>query len=100
MDNITRDKNGRELKVGDVLKVYHFTARMHHKKHYMYKQIVGLRLLGGFNLTPKVEYFDVSHLNLSGADNYTISKNEGALPEYEIVQGLDDLDARKKEQQP
>ena len=83
----TCDKNMRPLRVGDVLKVYHFTGARR-KKHYMYKQIVGTRMLGGLN-GPKVEYFDVSHLNMGRDDGYTIGMDEGVLHDYEIVQGLD-----------
>jgi hypothetical protein len=34
------DKTGREIMVGDVLKVYHFTAALRRKKHYMYKHVI------------------------------------------------------------
>lgn len=34
-----RDKNGRECRVGDLLKVFHFTGARR-KKHYMYKLIM------------------------------------------------------------
>jgi len=89
----TCDKNMRPLRVGDVLKVYHFTGARR-KKHYMYKQIVGTRWLGGAKLrdgstVPMVEYFDVSHLNMGRDDGYTIGMDEGVLHDYEIVQGLD-----------
>lgn len=84
----TCDKNMRPLRVGDVLKVYHFTGARR-KKHYMYKQIVGTRMLGGLDGRPKVEYFDVSHLNMGEDENYTIGMDEGVLSDYEIVQGVD-----------
>ncbi len=88
----TRDKNGREFQVGDVLRVYHFTAALRRKKHFMYKQIVGIRVLGKNN-TP---YFDVSHLSMNEDQNYLIGKAEGLLTDYEIVQGLDDIHVRPK----
>lgn len=83
----TCDKNMRPFRVGDVLKLYHFTGARK-KKYYMYKQIVGTRWLGGV-LGPEVEYFDVSHLNMGQDGNYTIGMNLGVLHDYEIVQGLD-----------
>lgn len=92
---ITCDKHGREIKIGDVLKVYHFTGSRR-KKHYMYKQVVGERLLGGLGGKPKVPYFDVSHLDMNHDENYTIHKHEGVLRDYEILQGLDDIECRPK----
>lgn len=84
----TCDKHGRELAVGDVLKVFHFIGARG-KRQYMYKQIVGTRLLGGLGGKPKVPYFDVSHLNMDGGkENYTISKTEGILSDCEILQSL------------
>jgi hypothetical protein len=92
---ITCDKHRREIKVGDVLKVYHFTGARR-KRYYMYKQVIGERLLGGLGGKPKVPYFDVSHLNMDHKENYTIHKHEGIKPEYEILQGLDDIEDRPK----
>ena len=43
-----------------------------------------------------MDYFDVSHLNLSNSENYYIGKHEGILREYEIIQGLDDMKDRPK----
>jgi len=90
----TCDKNRRPFRVGDVLKVYHYTAAQRREKVYMYKQIVGLRALGGAKLKdgstiPMTDYFDVSHLKLDEDRNYTIGMNEGQLNDYEIVQGTD-----------
>lgn len=95
MPATTRDMHGREIAVGDVLKVFHFTGARR-KRHFMFKQVVGERLLGGLNGSPKVPYFDVSHLNLSNDENYTIGKYEGRLIDYEIVQGLDFFEDRPK----
>ena len=92
----TRDKHGRAMKEGDVLKVFHFIGARR-KRYFMYKQIVGTRLRGGLNGAPKVHYFDVSHLNMDGGnDNYTIGTAEGVLSDYEILQGLDDIESRPK----
>jgi len=92
----TRDKHGSAMKVGDVLKVFHFTGARR-KRYFMYQQIVGARMLGGFGGKPKVPYFDVSHLNMDGGkENYTIGTAEGVLSDYEILQGLDDIESRPK----
>lgn len=90
----TCDKNRRPLMVGDVLKVYHYTAAQRREKVYMYKQIVGLRALGGAKLkdgstVPMIDYFEVSHLDLGEDGNYHIGMNEGRLDDYEIIQGVD-----------
>lgn len=92
----TRDKYGREFKVGDVLKVFHFIGK-HGKKRFMYKQIVGFRKLGGLGGSSKKNYFDVCHLNMSDKENYHIGKDQGVLTDYEILQGLDDIDTRPKQ---
>jgi len=92
----TRDKHGRVMMVGDLLKVFHFIGAQR-KRYYMYKRIVGIRMLGGLGGKPKVHYFDVSHLNMDGGkENYTIGMAEGVLPDYEILQGLDDIEDRPK----
>lgn len=91
----TCDKNRRPIMVGDVLKVFHFVGARR-KRHYMYKQVVGERSLGGYAGTEKVPHFDVSHLDLSGSGNYKIGKEQGVLEDYEILQGLDDIEGRAK----
>lgn len=54
------DKFGRKIIVGDVLKVYHFTAALRRKRHYMYKQVVDRRRL------PKgLEVLVINHLDLN-----------------------------------
>lgn len=37
-----RDIKGREIKAGDLLKVYHFTAARRRNKVYMYKLVCGV----------------------------------------------------------
>ena len=76
------DKTGREIMVGDVLKVYHFTAAVRRKKHYMYKQVVDYDTFR--DGTP---YLKVSHLDMT-ADSYTIICDGAHLPDYEIVQSV------------
>lgn len=88
----TCDKNCRPIRVGDVLKVFHFTGARR-KKHFMYKQVTGTELLGGHGGRPKVLYFFVSHLNLNpesdnGDDGYWLGLHEGRLEKYEIVQSV------------
>lgn len=80
---VVRDKTGREIKQGDVLKVYHFTGARG-KRHYMYKQVVEERWLGkGENA-----YWFVSHLDQTD-DGYHIIKDGSVLRDYEIVQSID-----------
>lgn len=86
----TCDKNLIPLRVGDVLKVFHFTGARR-KKHYMYKQVTRTQWLGGYGGRPKVLYFFVSHLSLkpesvNGDGGYWLGMNEGMKSDYEIVQ--------------
>jgi len=83
MINVTRDKNGREIKLGDILKVYHFTADQRRKKHYMYKQVVNDNYYGRLKL---------NHLTLRHDDYYTMKKDLGVCKDYEIVQSCGDCD--------
>lgn len=77
------DKNGREIMLGDILKVYHFTAALRRKKHYMYKQVmIADRFRDG---TP---IFRVGHLDLTD-DFYTIVCDGNRLSDYEIIQSID-----------
>ena len=88
----TCDKNLRPIRVGDVLKVFHFTGARR-KKHFMYKQVTRTQWLGGDGGEPKVLYFFVSHLSLKpecvdGDGGYWLGMNEGQLEDYEIVQSV------------
>lgn len=76
------DKKRIPMKVGDVLKVFHFTAALRRKKYYMYKQIIGIMELrsGGHN-------FVLSHLHL-GQGTYGLSVNGAVMGDYEIVQSV------------
>lgn len=94
MGNITKDKNNKPIMVGDVLKVFHFIGARR-KKYYMYKHVIGFKQLGGLGGKPKVDYFEVSHLNMNDIENYHIHLHEGILLDYEIVQGLDDIEDRQ-----
>lgn len=70
------DKNGREIMLYDVLKVFHFTSARR-KKHYMYKWVTGISDDG--------EYFEINHLQSGGA--FYHQKIDGRLDDCEIVQG-------------
>ena len=77
------DKTGREIIVGDVLKVYHFTAALRRKKHFMYKQVVGQR-----TFRDGMEALEISHLDMSG-DFYIEACDGRTLSDYEIIQSPD-----------
>ena len=88
MDKCAFDKHGREIKVGDVLKVFHFIGQRK-KRHYMYKHVVGTRPAndGG-------EFLVISHLNLKprgGRDaGYWIFREGQIERDTEIVQSAGD----------
>ena len=81
------DKNGRQIMVGDVLKVFHFIG-VRRKHHYMYKHVVGTRPAndGGAFLV-------ISHLNLKPLDghdaDYLILQEGQIERDTEIVQSVD-----------
>lgn len=88
----TCDKNLIPIRVGDVLKVFHFTDARR-KKHFMYKQVLRTQWLGGYGNVPKVLYFFVSHLNLKDPSvnddgGYWLGMHEGRLSDYEVVQSV------------
>ena len=78
---LIRDKHGRQLEVGDLIKVFHFTGGRR-KKHYMYKYIKGVVKMPLWTKP----MFKVSHL--SEPDAY-FHMNEHTLDwtSFEIVQG-------------
>jgi len=86
----TCDKNMRPFIIGDILKVFHYTSPVRRERIYMYKQIIGMYTLGGGNCgdIPLVDYFHISHLNLSNDENYYIGQDDGVMANYEIIQGL------------
>lgn len=97
------DKHGREIKPGDVLKVWHFIGRRR-KVNYMYKWVLREERLGK-NQTP---FLRVSHLSTGNVeDGYWLQKDGSKHDEYEIVAGYgggiskddyDPFDARPKRQ--
>jgi hypothetical protein len=76
------DKTGREIMVGDVLKVFHFTAAVRRKRHFMYKQVVA-----NDNFRDGTPYLKVSHLDMT-ADGYTLICDGKHLSDYKIVQSV------------
>jgi len=85
------DKTDREIKVGDVLKVYHFTGARWRKRYFMYKQVVSEVTLGKDANARR--YLLVSHLNMKPADGRDggcyLALDGQSLADVEIVQGLD-----------
>lgn len=77
------DKTGREIMVGDILKVYHFTAAIRRQKFYMYKQVTEA---GKFR--DGTDILKVSHLDLSN-DGYNLICDGSHLSNHEIVQSVD-----------
>jgi len=78
------DKNSREIMIGDVVKVYHFTSALRRKRHYMYKQAVRIR---EWDSGYKCMFF--SHLSMNEDDGYYQELNGRILTDYEIVQSVD-----------
>ena len=77
-----RDKNGREIERGDVLKVFHFIGSRG-KRHFMYKQATGLK-----TMRDGTEYMMFSHLDMD--EKYYVEPFDGRLlADYEIVQSID-----------
>lgn len=73
------DERGVQIAVGDVIKVFHFVGARR-KRHYMYKQVMGYKMLG--KGTPFVV---VSHLNMT--DEYFLEQMNGrAMAGWQIVQ--------------
>lgn len=54
---VLKDEKGREIGVGDVLKIFHFIGR-NRKRHYMYKQAIRYEEHEGGG-----GYLRISHLN-------------------------------------
>jgi hypothetical protein len=83
------DKTGREIRVGDVLKVYHFTGARWRKRYFMFKQVIGECTLGP-DASP---YLQVSHLAMKPFGErdggYWLAQDGTHHPDIEIVQGLD-----------
>ena len=81
-DAVLYDKRGIPIAVGDVLKVYHFTAALRRKRHYMYKQVMGT-----FEGNRGGKYLKISHLNFV-QDGYMERLNGSIRQDIEIVQSI------------
>lgn len=82
------DKRGIPIERGDVVKVFHFAGRGR-KRHYMYKQCLGVREIGK---TP-TPYVAFSHLNFIedhlARDGPYLERPDGrVLNDYEIIQSV------------
>lgn len=89
-----RDKTGRKITVGDILKVFHFTGSRR-KRYFMYKQVTGVETLGKDNTH---SYLKISHLDMT--DSYYNELLDGRiLEDYEVVQGIgkDHFEDRKRD---
>ncbi len=76
------DKNGRQIMLGDIVKVYHFTAALRRKRHYMYKQAVRTRT---FKDGCHAMFF--SHLDMTDGGYHQMLDGRH-LADYEIVQSV------------
>lgn len=81
-DAALRDKTGRQIERGDIVKVFHFTGPRR-KRHYMYKQAMGLRSFGSDS-----QYMVFDHLNMN-TEHYHELCDGRSLSDYEIVQSID-----------
>lgn len=80
MNDVCRDKHGREIMRGDIVKVYHFTGAQR-KRHYMYKQALGVKVWPSG--TGRMMF---SHLDFDAEGHYYEDLKK--LRDYEIVQCL------------
>lgn len=81
---MARDKMGRNIEPGDVLKVFHFTGARR-KRHFMYQQ--ALRYNKGRLLISHLNRVDDGEWEI-GKNYYSVGANEH-LHDYEIVQSAD-----------
>lgn len=82
---MARDKNGRCIEPGDVLKVFHFIDARR-KRHYMYHQ--AMRYDKGRLAISLLNRVDGSEPWELGTNYYTVRADEH-LRDYEIVQAAD-----------
>ena len=82
---MVRDKNGRQIEPGDVLKVYHFTRGR--TRHYMFKQ--ALRYERGRLIISHLNRIDDAEPWQVGTNYYSVGADEGVMRDCEIVQSMD-----------
>ena len=82
------DQTGRAIKVGDVLKVFHFQGARWRKRYFGFKQVVG-----SYQFKDGTTALKVSHLNMKDWGErdagYTLVCDGTVYRDIEIVQGLD-----------
>jgi hypothetical protein len=77
------DKTGREIMVGDVLKVFHFIHRVRKERCFMHKWVDSLVDLG----PDKKPFFKISHLDVK--PGFYHERIDGRhMKDVEIVQGF------------
>ncbi len=77
--NFPIDKKGREILVGDTLKIFHFIGARG-KKNYMYKYVAEIVRIGD------EDFYKVSHLNHKG-EFFHMALDGKIRNDIEIVQG-------------
>ena len=81
-----RDKNGRTIEPGDMLKVFHFVGR-NRKRHYLYQQALRYErdrlLISHMNRLDDNERWEI------GKKYYSVGVHEKMLNGYEIIQSVD-----------
>lgn len=83
-----RDKTGREIMIGDVLKVLHFIGARR-KRHYMYKHVLRQITMGTVERGNVSPYLFLSHLNLREDEGYHLPLDGSWMERYEIVSSID-----------
>lgn len=83
MQQTVRDKTGRDIVRGDIVKVYHFTGARR-KRYYMYKQALGITRY----LPSGVAVMKFSHLSFDDSFNGSYEAYGPVLSDYEIVQSI------------
>lgn len=85
------DKNRRPIKVGDVLKVYHFTGKRN-KKHYMYKYVYEKVTYPSGQILYHILHLGSNPDELLQSKYYEKDIDGTILQNYEIVQGIRTID--------
>lgn len=83
MQQTVRDKTGREIVRGDIVKVYHFTGARR-KRYYMYKQSLGITR----HLPSGIAVMGFSHLDMNDGFDGWYEDYGPMLSDYEIVQSI------------
>jgi hypothetical protein len=85
------DTTGREIRAGDVLRVFHFVGRRK-KRHYMVKQVTKIAPL---QIGDEITWYYISHLNRLADEpwmigkNYFVELNDGGVrPDWEIIDSI------------